>query len=141
MNHPGPGRFHRQFLDGHGTFLTNREGLHSLKHTTKTLWAVALLIFLAVACEGIGTTSIGNILDKPRDYADKRATVSGEVTEAFSLFVIKYFVVRDKTGQIAVVSDKPLPGKGSTIKVTGTVKEAFSIGDQQLLVLVEEGGK
>ena len=112
-----------------------------MKHTTKALWAVALLMFLAVACEGIGTTSIGNILDKPRDYADKKVTVSGEVTEIFSLFVIKYFVVQDKTGQIAVVSDKPLPRKGTTARVTGTVREAFSIGDQQLLVLVEEGGK
>ena len=56
------------------------------------------------------------------------------------MFVVKYFVVQDKTGQIAVVSDKPLPRKGTTIKVTGTVREAFSIGDQQLLVLVEEGG-
>lgn len=112
-----------------------------MKHKTKLLWAMALLIFLAAACEGIGTTSIGSILAKPRDYAGKKVTVSGEVTEIFSLFVIKYFVVRDNTGQIAVVSDKPLPGKGSTIKVTGTVKEAFSIGDQQLLVLVEEGGK
>lgn len=109
------------------------------KHTTKVLWAMALLIFLATACEGIGTTPIGNILDKPRDYADKKVTVFGEVTEIFSLFVIKYFVVQDKTGQIAVVTDKTLPRKGTTVRVTGTVKEAFSIGDQQLLVLVEEG--
>ena len=112
-----------------------------MKHTTKVLWAMALLIFLAAACEGIGTTSIGNILNRPRDYADKKVTVSGEVTEIFSLFVIKYFVVQDKTGQIAVISDKPLPREGITVRVTGTVKEAFSIGDQQLLVLIEEGGK
>jgi hypothetical protein len=111
-----------------------------LKHTAKILWVMALLIFLAAACEGIGTTPIGNILDKPRDYTDKKVTVSGEVTEIFSLFVIKYFVVQDKTGQIAIVSDKPLPRKGTTARVTGTVREAFSIGDQQLLVLVEEGG-
>ncbi len=112
-----------------------------MKHTTRVLWAMALLIFLAAACEGIGTTPIGNILDKPRDYAGKKVTVSGEVTEIFSLFVIKYFVVQDKTGRIAAVSDKPLPRKGSTVRVAGTVKEAFSIGDQQLLVLVEEGTK
>ncbi len=101
---------------------------------------MALLILLAAACEGIGTTSIGNILNKPRDYTDRKVTISGEVTEIFSLFVVKYFVVQDKTGQIAVVSDKPLPQKGNTVRVTGTIKEAFSIGDQQLLVLVEEGG-
>jgi hypothetical protein len=111
-----------------------------LKHTAKVLWVMALLIFLAAACEGIGTTPIRSILDKPRDYADKKVTVSGEVTETFSLFVIKYFVVQDKTGQIAVVSDKPLPKKGTTVRATGTVREAFSIVDQQLLVLVEEGG-
>lgn len=102
---------------------------------------MALLISLAAACEGIGTTPIGNILDKPRNYADKKVTVSGEVTEIFSLVVIKYFVIQDNTGQITVVSDKPLPRKGTTVRVTGTVKEAFSIGDQQLLVLVEEVGK
>ena len=111
-----------------------------MKNIRKVLWGtLALLVFLAVACEGMGTTPIGKILDKPRDYAGEKVTVSGEVTEIFSLFVIKYFVVRDKTGQIAVVSDKPLPRKGTTVKVTGTVREAFSIGDQQLLVLVEEG--
>ncbi len=102
---------------------------------------MALLIFLVAACERIGTTSIGNILDKPRDYSEKKVTVSGEVTEVFSLFVIKYFVIRDKTGQIAVVSDNPLPRKGTTVRVTGIVREAFSIGDQQLLVLVEGGAK
>ena len=112
-----------------------------MKHTTKVLWAMALLIFLAAACEGIGTTPIGDILQKPRDYAGKKFTVSGEVTEIFSLVVIKYFVVQDKTGQIAVVTDKPLPQKGTIVRVTGSVREAFSIGDQQLLVLVEEGGK
>ena len=111
-----------------------------MKGTRKVLWGgLILLIFLAAACERFGTTPIGKILDNPRDYADKKVTVSGEVTEIFSLFVIKYFVVRDKTGQIAVVSDKPLPKKGTTVRVTGTVREAFSIGDQQLLVLVEEG--
>jgi len=64
-----------------------------------------------------------------------------EVTEIFSLFVIKYFVVQDKTGKIAVVSDNLLPRKGTAVRVTGTVREAFSIGDQQLLVLVEGGEK
>ena len=112
-----------------------------MKHPTKVLWAMALLVFIAAACERIGTTSIGNILDKPRDYADKKVTISGEVTEIFSLFVIKYFVVQDKTGQIAIVSNKPLPRKNTIVRVTGTVREAFSIGDQQLLVLVEEGDK
>ncbi len=124
-----------------GIFTTNRKGAHPLKLTSKALWCMALLIFLAAACEGIGATPIGDILAKPRDYAGKKLTISGEVTEIFSLVVIKYFVVQDKTGQIAVVTDKPLPKKGTTVRVTGSVREAFSVGDQQLLVLVEEVGK
>ncbi len=102
---------------------------------------IALIFFLVAACDGIGTTSIGDINNKPRDYAGKKVTVSGEVKEVFSLFVLKYFLVQDKTGQIAVVTDRPLPKKGTTIKVTGTVREAFSVGDQQLLVLIEEAGQ
>ncbi|MHC1727102.1 MAG: hypothetical protein AB9866_14025 [Syntrophobacteraceae bacterium] len=112
-----------------------------MKHTAKAFGIITLLIFLIAACDGIGTTSIGDIINKPRDYADKKVTVSGEVRETLSLFVIKYFVVQDRTGQIAVVTDKPLPKKGTTIRITGTVKEAFSVGDQQLLVLIEEVGK
>ena len=49
-----------------------------MKDTTKVLWgAVAVLIFLVAACEWTGTTSIGDILAKPRDYAGKKVTVSG----------------------------------------------------------------
>lgn len=107
----------------------------------KVLRATALLLLLVTACDWIGTTSIGSILDKPREYADKKVTVSGTVTEIYSLFVIKYFVIQDETGQIAVVSDKPLPRKGTHLKVTGTVREAFSLGDRQVMVLVEEEGK
>jgi hypothetical protein len=36
-----------------------------------------------------------------------------------------------------VVTQKPLPQKGSRITVKGTVQEAFSLGDKQLIVIVE----
>lgn len=113
----------------------------ALRHPAKVFVIIALLVFIAAACDGIGTTSIGDIINKPRDFAGKKVTVSGEVKETFSLFVLKYFLVQDKTGQIAVVTDRPLPKKGTTIKVAGTVREAFSVGDQQLLVLVEDAAK
>jgi hypothetical protein len=48
---------------------------------------------------------------------------------------VKYFVIRDGTGEVAVVTTRPLPKKGESIKVSGTVEEAFSIGDKQLLVV------
>ena len=80
---------------------------------------------------------VKKILDNPRDYSDKTVTVNGEVTETFSLLVIKYFVVKDSTGEITVVTTRPLPQRGSKITVKGAVHEAFSLGDQQLIVIVE----
>lgn len=101
-----------------------------------TLICLGILIISCASC-GIGTTKIGDITGHPRDYAGKEVTVSGEVTEVFSLFVVKYFVVRDPTGEITVVTDRPLPAKGEKIKVKGVVKEAMSIGTKTSLVLVE----
>jgi len=96
--------------------------------------------FSLISC-GIGTTKIGDITGHPRDYAGKEVTISGEVTEVFSLFILRYFTVRDGSGEISVVTDRPLPAKGQNIKVTGVVKEAFSLGTTSALVLVERSLK
>lgn len=97
---------------------------------------MCVLIIVSVSC-GMGTTKIGDIISHPRDYAGKEVAISGEVTETFSLFVVKYFVVRDNSGEISVVTERPLPAKGQKITVKGSVKEAFSLGTKTALVLVE----
>ncbi len=97
---------------------------------------VCLFLLTCVSC-GIGTTKIGDITKHPRDYADREVTISGEVVETFSLFVVRYFIVRDDSGEITVVTQRPLPAEKEKIKVKGTVKEAFSIGPKTALVLVE----
>jgi len=102
---------------------------------------IVCIMLLVAACDPIFTTSIGKIIQNPRDYGGKRVTISGEVTEIFSFFVVKCFMVRDSTGELTVVTTKPLPRKGGKIKISGTVEEAFSLGDKQLLVLVEDEPK
>ncbi len=101
---------------------------------------LAILFSSAIlfGCSGLFSTPIGKILADPRAYAGKTVTVSGAVTQIFSLVFIKYFRVRDETGEIVVVTDKPLPKVGTKISVKGTVQEAFSIGDQQLIVIAEQ---
>lgn len=115
-----------------------------IEMNTKTFpvgfFVMYFLIISFLSC-GTGTTKIGDIVGHPRDYADKEVIISGEVTETFSLFVVKYFVVRDKSGEISVVTEKPLPVKGEKIKVKGTVKETFSFGTKTALVLVEASEK
>lgn len=101
------------------------------------VWSVAIIaMILLMACTR--TVPIKSIVDNPRDYADKKVTIEGEVTGAFSLFVVKYFLVNDGTGEIGVVSEKALPNKGQKIRVVGTVKEAFSLGDQTMTILIED---
>ena len=105
----------------------------------RTIFRVLVIFSLLLAgCTSLSTTPINKILDNPRDYAGKPVTISGEVTEVFSFLVIKYFTVKDKTGQIVVVTERPLPNVGAKIVVKGTVEEAFSIGDKRLIVIVEK---
>jgi hypothetical protein len=108
------------------------------KKISKMVLMIIFLVLFLCNCDNLFTTPINKILENPRDYVGKTVTVSGEVTRVFSLFIVKYFVVRDKTGEITIVTEKPLPQVGKKIKVKGTVKEAFAIGDQQLLVLLEK---
>jgi len=96
-----------------------------------------LILVLLTGCSSLFSTPISKILENPRDYADKTVTVSGEVTGAFGILIIKYFTLKDSTGEIAVITDKPLPKTGTTLTVKGTVKEAFSLGDKSLVVIVE----
>lgn len=112
----------------------------STKIVPKGFFVICLLALTLGSC-GIGSTKIGSIVGHPRDYADKEVTISGEVTETFSLFVVKYFVVRDNSGEISVITEKPLPVKGEKIEVKGTVKETFSFGTKTALVLVETNEK
>jgi len=107
----------------------------------KTKISLILCLFLCLGCGSLGTTHIKDILDHPRDYEGKILTIRGEVTQVMSLMVIKYFYLKDETGEMIVVTDRPLPNKGEKIKVKGTVKEAFSIGDQHYTVLIEESLK
>ena len=109
---------------------------HRIQRVSVAILFSSLILF---GCSGLFSTPIGKILADPRAYAGKTVTVSGEVTQIFSLVFIKYFRLRDETGEIIIVTDKPLPKVGTKIKVKGTAQEAFSIGDQQLIVIVEQG--
>ena len=82
-------------------------------------------------------TPIEKILKNPRAYDGKAITIAGEVTDRTSLLFVKWFKLKDKTGEITVITKKSLPAVGAKERVKGKVEEAFTIGNQQLLVFVE----
>lgn len=101
----------------------------------KTVVSLVSMVLMLLGC--VRATPIRKILDDPRDYAGKPVTIAGKVTEVTGLVFFKYFVVKDKTGEITVVTSRPLPKEGAEIRVTGTVQEAFAIGDKQFIVIIE----
>jgi len=90
-------------------------------------------------------TRIDTILGNPKAFEGKEVTIEGEVTDRTAFFTtVKFYRVRDKTGEIIVVTKKTLPEVRSTVRAKGNIDEAFQVGDQKLVVLegefVEEKG-
>ncbi len=100
---------------------------------------VGLGLLVSPACR-LGHTPIRDILDHPRTYHGKKVTIAGEVTRGVNLLVVRYFIVRDATGEIPVVTRGAVPRVGDQVRVTGVVNQAFALGDQSLVVLIETDG-
>ena len=103
----------------------------------KKFFALFFVIGLLSLAGCATNIKVGNIVSDPRSYEGKSVTIEGKVTNIFSLIFIKYFELSDGTGSIGVVTNKPLPAKGQNIQVTGEVRQAFSVGDQNLTVILE----
>ncbi len=103
----------------------------------RALGFICLILIALSACDAFFPTPISKILHDPRGYDGKEVMVSGKAVEIFSIVVMKYFIVRDETGDLVVITERPLPRKGEQVKVTGKVEAGFSLGDQQMVVLVE----
>src|ERR1043165_7225718 len=104
---------------------------------------LAAAIFLLAALLGCDTyyklssTKIRDIIDHPRDYANKEVTVYGTVTGSTSLVFVKFFELQDDTGSIKVVTNRVLPQNGEKIRVTGRM-DSIDFGPQRTIVLREQ---
>ena len=96
------------------------------------------LLFLA-ACDmaySFNETKIKDVLDHPREFEGKDITLSGTVTNAVSLVLIKYYEIEDGTGSIKVVTDKLLPTRGEKLQVTGRMT-VVEVGTERWVLLRE----
>lgn len=107
---------------------------------TRWIGVATLLVVALAACAAVPArpASIKQIQDDPRTYVDRTVKVSGEVTQVFSVVVLKYFTVNDGTGSMNVVTNQVLPRKGQRIEVTGKVAELFALGSDAMLVILED---
>ncbi len=107
-----------------------------------------IAILIVVVCVASGAwyflsqphyPTIEKILGNPKEYEGKVVTIQGDVTDRTSMFVVlKFYKVKDNTADIIVVTKRALPETKSKVLVKGKIDDAFPIGDQKLLVFVEE---
>ncbi len=84
-------------------------------------------------------SQIQSILGNPKAYEGKEVTIEGEVTDRTSFFgVIKFYKVKDKTGEIIVVTKRTLPELKLIVRIRGRINDAFQVGDVTLVVFSEE---
>jgi hypothetical protein len=95
-------------------------------------------VALLVSCGALFTTKIADIKRSPAQYDGKSVVVAGSVTGSANLLLIKFFKVKDSTDEITVVTDAALPKEGDTVRVKGKVNQAFALGSNRLVVIVEE---
>jgi len=107
--------------------------------TPKNFRCLLLCLLLAGCAAGWNAIPIGKIHAAPREYDGRNVTVSGTVASGMDLLLLKYFVLRDDTGEIPVITGRVVPAPGERVTVKGEVKEVFAIGDQRLIVIVESG--
>lgn len=99
---------------------------------------ISALAVLAAGCGMLGATRIGRIQDNPSHYHGRDVTVSGEVVGSLNLLVVKAYTVRDRSGEILVVTKGAVPREGASVRVRGRVNQAFAVADRSLVVLVED---
>ena len=105
---------------------------------------VAIFIFVAAGAAGwyyfsrVHPTNIEKIVSNPSAYTGKEVAVEGVVTDRTSFFgAFKFYKVKDKSGEIIVITEKSLPEVKSTVSVKGKIDDAFPLGDRKLVVFVE----
>ena len=104
---------------------------------TKPMRAIGVLCAVAMSCSLL-STRIADIKDQPGRFDGRSVTVSGTVTGSVNLLVVKYFTVRDESGEINVVTQGALPREGEKVRVKGTVDQAFKLAGASVVVIVEQ---
>src|SRR6266496_2822613 len=105
---------------------------------------ILIAVVIAAVIIGIGAwyyfnqlrpTRIGMVLHNPKEYAGKVVSLEGEVTDRTAFFgVVKFFKLKDKSGEIIVVTKRSLPEIKTNVAVKGTVDDTFQIGDRKIMV-------
>ena len=105
-------------------------------YQTKLFVIILILFFVSITNQSC-TTSIKTINKKQEKFDGKKVRISGKVISSLRLVDIMCFTIKDKSGNICVVTKNYLPIQGSYLMVKGVVVRNFSYEDRSLLVIKE----
>lgn len=89
---------------------------------------VGTLALLGVlASTSCASVTINKVLADPGRYRDQDVTVSGEVSDSFSVMSRGAYRLRDGSGQLWVVSEHGVPRNGARVVVKGQIREGFNL--------------
>ncbi|MBL4888494.1 MAG: hypothetical protein JKX97_00565 [Candidatus Lindowbacteria bacterium] len=83
------------------------------------------------------TEEIANIKTNSSQFHDQKVTIKGVVGSRFGLFGSGLYNLDDGSASILVMTSKAIPDSGKEMIVEGVVNQAFSYGEQQVVVIIE----
>lgn len=112
-----------------------------MKRHVGNLSLLVSLLLLFGSCKSLfgGTEKIADIIKSPSKFDGKMVTVKGKVSESFLVLGTGFFAISDESGSITVVPSKTFPKVNEEVEIEGTVKNAFVVGDKNLIVILEKG--
>jgi hypothetical protein len=94
----------------------------------RTPWLFILLLSIAALSTACASVTINKVLADPAHYRDREVTLSGQVSDSFSVASRGAYRLRDGSGELWVISEKGVPRTGAEVKVTGRVREGYNVG-------------
>ena len=109
----------------------------------KILAGCALLLLVGCDYMPFGYTPIGEIQENPAQFQEQEIRIRGVVTDISRIpfLDIKSYLLRDDSGEIAVLTEDALPAMDEAVAIKATVQTAATLGRQSFGVRVKETGK
>jgi hypothetical protein len=118
---------------------TNQKKLRPQLGCPASVISLGILCLLLCACDkAIPPTKVGSILAEPVKYQNQMVTVSGMVTQSFSILSVGYYKVEDSSGEIIVLPVGASPVSGTPVLVRGQIRAIYTIGDKSMLILEQK---
>ena len=116
---------------------------HLSRRTVQFLQAVFLVAALGIllgGCDRLRATPINEVTASPANFDGKEVVLHGVVTELtrIPLIDMKSFVLKDESGEIAILTDHDLPKSGQELSVKVKVQNLAIINGEPLGTTITE---